>query len=109
MWGDLFPFLFYRSLTFKVEDILVVCPATLSKDNSSPLLSLEPSTISLKAPEISPFCEQVGGWGLVPVYKRRRAAKLTFPRAYIKVFKIPDSGVSLSLSGIIYMVIEMAL
>lgn len=60
-----FPFFFIGILTFKVEDILVVCPATLSKDNSSPLLSLEPSTISLKAPEISPFCEQVGeggGW-----------------------------------------------
>lgn len=45
----------------------------------------------------------------MPVYNRRRAAKLTFPRAYVKVFKTPDSGVSLSLSGIIYMVIEMAL
>lgn len=46
---------------------------------------------------------------LVPVCYGRTSAKWTFPKAYLKVSKIPESWGKQSLSRIIYLVVEMAL
>ena len=61
--------------------------------------------------QISSLCERVGGFFffLVPVCYGRTSAKWTFPKAYLKVSKIPDSWGKQSLSRVIYLVIEMTL
>ena len=45
----------------------------------------------------------------MPVCYGRTSAKWTFPKAYLKVSKIPESWGKQSLSRIIYLVVEMAL